>query len=90
MNISVKHTLIIVLANYFNHTPAAGDTAFFGGTSGIAPMNYLPIFYQDIQFATAHVDDAPTITLSDKAMTQMMISFHKASETLFGISETEP
>ena len=42
-----------VLQVFFDGTPAA---AAFGGTQGMAPLNYLQTYSPDIQYATAHVN----------------------------------
>ena len=56
-------------------------------------MNYLQIYYPDIQYATAHVDDAPT-SITEEDGTTDSVTFqdllNKAGDALFGIAETEP
>jgi hypothetical protein len=45
-----------VLKVFFNQTRAA---AFFDGTKGVAPLNYLQVFYQDVEYAQRHPKPQP-------------------------------
>ena len=77
-----------VLNVYFNGTPVASS---FNGTPGIAPLNYLQIYSQDILYATANAN-APaqvvaggvTVSITAQALLNL------ASQKLFTIGEPLP
>jgi hypothetical protein len=87
--ISPEQAAYNVLELYFNGTPAA---TFFGGTTGGEPLNYLQIYYQDIQYATnnasspAKVVQTDGTTISETAQSMLNL----ASAKLFAIAEIEP
>jgi hypothetical protein len=84
--ISPEQAAFNVLGFYFDQTPSAG---YFGRTTGSTPLNYLQIYYQDIQYATdnvgnpAHVGGLPSPVTAESLL---MV----ASGQLFTIAETEP
>jgi hypothetical protein len=51
--ISPEQAAYNVLSVYFDGTAVA---AAFGGTAGSAPLNYLQVYYPDIQYAEGHAD----------------------------------
>jgi hypothetical protein len=87
--ISPEQAAYNVLELYFNGTPAA---TFFGGITGGEPLNYLQIYYEDIQYATnnaskpAKVVETGGTTVSETAQSMLNL----ASTKLFVIAETEP
>jgi len=88
---SPVQALYNVLNVYFDGTPVAGSKEFFGGTKGTAPLNYLQLYYQDIQYGTAN----KTIELIMKAdgttaSKEFQDLLNLASEDLLGIAEGEP
>jgi hypothetical protein len=87
--ISPEQALYNVLEYYFNETPAA---SYFGGKTGGAPLNYLQIYYEDVQYATkntgkaANVIETGGVTVSQTAQSQLNL----ASAKLLTILEVEP
>ena len=87
--ISPEQALYNVLEYYFDMTSAA---TYFGGKTGGAPLNYLQIYYEDIQYATknaskpAKVHETGGTTVSETAQPQLNL----ASSKLLTILETEP
>jgi hypothetical protein len=79
-----------VLGDFFDGTPVGGQ--YFGGEHGTAPLNYLQLYFQDILYATANVDNFKYITESDgtKDHTTFQLLLNLASTDLFSIAETEP
>jgi uncharacterized protein (TIGR03437 family) len=78
-----------VLNVYFNGTAAASS---FGGTQGIAPLNYLQIYSPDIQYAQAKVN-APAQVVEGggiTAATSAQDLLNLASQKLLAISEPLP
>jgi uncharacterized protein (TIGR03437 family) len=78
-----------VLNVYFNGTAAASS---FGGTQGIAPLNYLQIYSPDIQYAQAKVN-APAQVVEGGGMTVATSAqdlLNLASQKLLAISEPLP
>ena len=74
---------------YFNGTAVASS---FGGTPGAAPLNYLQIYPQDIQYATANVN-APAQVVETGGVTVSMTAqalLNLASPKLFTIGEPSP
>jgi len=76
-----------VLKQFFNDTAAASS---FGGTQGTVPFNYLQIYSEDIQYATAHVN-APAQVVQANGTTVTMTTaqdlLNLASQKLLEISE---
>ncbi|MFZ1043354.1 MAG: hypothetical protein WCA79_04515 [Anaerolineales bacterium] len=86
-NISPEQAEYNVLKVFFDGTPAASS---FGGTPGTAPINYLQADYEDVQYATAHVN-APVQIVQANGTTVMMTAqdlFNLASQKLLQIAET--
>jgi uncharacterized protein (TIGR03437 family) len=71
---------------YFDGTPAASS---FGGTPGTVPLNYLQLYSQDIQYASANVNapapvtEAGGVTVSTTAQALLNL----ASQNLLAIAE---
>jgi uncharacterized protein (TIGR03437 family) len=77
-----------VLNVYFNGTAAASS---FGGTQGIAPLNYLQIYSPDIQYAQAKVNaPAQVVEGGVTAATSAQDLLNLASQKLLAISEPLP
>jgi hypothetical protein len=75
-----------VLNVYFNGTPVASA---FGATPGAAPLNYLQIYYQDIQYAQMNVN-APGQVVETSGVTVSMTPqdlLNLASQKLTEIAE---
>ena len=49
--LTIEEAAYYVLANFFNGTPVA---TYYGGALGSAPMQYLEVDLQDVQYAQAH------------------------------------
>ncbi len=87
--ISPEQAAYNVLEQFFNHTPAG---SFFGGTAGSDPLNYLQIYYEDIQYSTgnaskpANVIQSGGVTVSETAQSMLNL----ASAKLFAIAEMLP
>ena len=84
--LSPEQSLYNLLNIYFNGTAVA---SFFGGTQGAAPVNYLQIFSQDIQYAEANVN-APAKVTETSGLTVAMTAqaqFNLASQKLLAIAE---
>jgi len=86
--ISPEQSEYNVLSVYFDGTAAASS---FNGTPGIAPLNYLQIYSQDIQYATANANApaqvvAGSVTVSITAQALLNL----ASAKLFTIGEPSP
>jgi hypothetical protein len=75
-----------VLNVYFDGTPAAST---FGATPGAAPLNYLQIYYQDIQYAQMNVNaPAQVVEASGAAITTTAQDLlNLASQKLLEIAE---
>ena len=84
--LSPEQSLYNLLNIYFTGSPAASS---FGGTSGAAPLNYLQLYSQDIQYANANVNapaqvtEAGGVTVSTTAQTMLNL----ASQELLTIAE---
>lgn len=87
--ISPEQAAYNVLEQFFDNTPVGSD---FGGTTGGEPLNYLQIYYEDIQYATkntgktAKVVETGGATVSNDAETMLKL----ASTKLFSIAEILP
>ena len=87
--ISPEQAAYNVLEQFFNNTPVG---FFFGGTAGSDPLNYLQIYYEDIQYSTnnagkpANVIQTSGITASETAQSMLNL----ASAKLFAIAEILP
>ena len=57
--LSPEQGLYNLLNIYFTGTPVASS---FGGTAGTAPLNYLQVYSEDIQYASANTNTAAHIT----------------------------
>jgi len=77
-----------LLKVYFDGTAAATS---FGGTPGAAPLNYLQIYPQDIQYAAANVN-APVQVVEGNATVPITAQalMNLASAKLFTIGEPSP
>ena len=76
-----------VLKVFFEGTPAASSV---GRTLGNAPLNYLQDNYEDVQYATAHVN-APVEVVQIDGTSNMMTAqdlLNLASQKLLQIAET--
>jgi len=84
--LSPEQALYNLLNIYFGGSPAA---SFFGGTAGTAPLNYLQIFSQDIQYAEANVNAPAPVTESSGATVSMtaQAQFNLASQKLMEVAE---
>ncbi|HUI88763.1 MAG TPA: hypothetical protein VLX61_08545, partial [Anaerolineales bacterium] len=60
-SISPEQAEYNVLRVFFDGTPAADS---FGGTPGTVPLNYLQVFYEDVQYSTTHSNDPVQIVQS--------------------------
>ena len=71
---------------YFDGTPAASS---FGGTLGAAPLNYLQIYSEDIQYAEANVNAPAPVAEAGGATVSMtaQAQFNLASQKLLTIAE---
>ncbi len=78
-----------MLLVFFDGTPAATS---FGGTPSTAPLNYLQIYDEDIQYANAHVN-VPVQIIQVNGTTVSMTAqdlLNLASQRLLQIAETNP
>ena len=83
-----EQALYNLLNVLFAGTPSA--TAF-GGTQGTAPLNYLQIYPQDIQYATANANaPAQVVEGSATVLTAAQGLLNLASAKLFAIGEPSP
>jgi uncharacterized protein (TIGR03437 family) len=74
-----------VLNVYFDGTAAASS---FGGTQGAAPLNYLQIYYADIQYAQANVNaPAQVVEAGGTVSTTAQDLLNLASQKLATIAE---
>jgi uncharacterized protein (TIGR03437 family) len=81
-----EQALYNLLNIYFDGTAAA---SFFGGTQGAAPINYLQIYSEDIQYAEANVN-APATVVESSGVTARMTAqalLNLASQKLLTIAE---
>ena len=56
--LGAEQALYNLLKTYFDGTPAAWS---FGGSTGTAPLNYLQLYWNDIQYANNHANSPATI-----------------------------
>jgi hypothetical protein len=84
--ISPEQAAFNVLQDYFDGTAAAGD---FGGESGSAPLNYLQIYYEDIQYATKNAKKPAAVLDNNGAAVFETLQnlLAQASTALTGIAE---
>jgi uncharacterized protein (TIGR03437 family) len=75
-----------VLNQYFDGTAVASS---FGGSQGIAPLNYLQIYAADVQYATANVNKQAQVVQAGGAMvmTTAQDLLNLASQKLLMIAE---
>ena len=75
-----------VLNVFFDGTSAAST---FGGTQGTAPLNYLQIYSEDIQYATGNINAPAQVVEASGAtvMTTAQDLLNLASQKLFTIAE---
>jgi uncharacterized protein (TIGR03437 family) len=81
-----EQALYNVLNQYFDGTAVA---AAFGGTTGTAPMNYMQIYSEDIQYATANIN-APAQVVEAGGLVVMTTAqelLNLASQKLLTIAE---
>lgn len=85
-NVSPEQAEYNVLKAFFDGTPAA---ASFGGTPGTAPLNYLQDSFEDIQYATAHVNAPAQVVHADGTSSMMTAQdlLNLASQKLLQISD---
>ena len=87
--LSPEQALYNLLNIYFDGSAAA---AFFGGTQGTVPLNYLQLYSQDIQYAganlnlTARVTETGGVTVATTAQTLLNV----ASQQLLILAEPSP
>jgi uncharacterized protein (TIGR03437 family) len=84
--LSPEQALYNLLNIYFDGTAAA---SFFGGTQGTAPVNYLQMYSEDIQYAEANVNaPAPVVQASGATVSMtVQVQLDLASQKLFTIAE---
>jgi hypothetical protein len=86
--LSPEQALYNLLNIYFDGTAAA---SFFGGTPGPtpAPLNYLQIYYQDVQYAEANVSAPAPVTETSGVTVPMTVQaqLNLASQKLMEIGE---
>ncbi len=81
-----EQALYNLLNIYFDGSPAASS---FGGTQGTVPLNYLQLYSQDIQYASANINapaqvtEAGGVTVSTTAQTLLNL----ASQNLLALAE---
>jgi uncharacterized protein (TIGR03437 family) len=86
--ISPEQALYNLLNVFFDGTGAATS---FGGTPGVAPLNYLQIYPQDIQYATMNANaPAQVVEGSVTASVTAQASMNLASAKLLTIGEPSP
>jgi hypothetical protein len=83
--ISPEQAAYNVLGVYFDGTPVA---SLFGGTPGSAPLNYLQIYSDDIQYATKNVNaPAPVVENSVVVSTTAQALLNLASQKILEIAD---
>ena len=84
--LSPEQAFYNLLNIYFGGSPAA---SFFGGTQGTAPLNYLQLYSQDIQYAEANVNAPAPVTETSGATvsTTAQALLNLASQKLLEIGE---
>ena len=84
--ISPEQAAYNVLAVFFDGTAAA---SLFGGTPGAVPLNYVQIYYQDIQYVDAHANAPAKIVKTGGASVLLSAQdlLNQASRNLLGIAE---
>ena len=84
--LSPEQSLYNVLNIFFNGTPAA---AFFGAPAGVAPLNFLQAYDQDITYAEAHVNSPAQIVQTNGVTVSMTAQalLNLASQKLLEIAE---
>jgi len=89
----VEQGLYNVLRLFFTGTPVGSE---FGGIIGTAPLNYLQIYYQDIEYATKHASKPVVVVETDPTGAYVPVYetfqdlLNRASEQLMVIAESEP
>ncbi len=79
--LTVEQAAYNVMAVFFNGTPAA---AFYGGTPGMAPMQYLEVPFNDLQYALANpCPAAPNSVLGELSLQDL---YARASRDLFAMA----
>ncbi len=79
--LSVEEAAYNTMTVFFNGTPAAG---FYGGTVGTAPIQYLEVDFNDLQYAQATAcPAAPSPTLGYMSLQDL---FARASRDLFAMA----
>ena len=84
--LSPEQSLYNVLNTFFDGTPAA---AFFGAPPGVAPLNFLQAYDQDITYAEAHIN-APAQIVQTNGVTVSITAqalLNLASQKLLQIAE---
>lgn len=72
-----------VLADFFNGTPFAG---FYGGSSGLAPIQYLEVDIEDVQYAQANLCPNPPSLIVGGAEVTLQDRLNRASHDLFAMA----
>jgi uncharacterized protein (TIGR03437 family) len=81
LGLSVEEGAYNVMAVFFTDTPAA---AFYGGTAGTAPIEYLEVSYLDLQYALANAcPAAPSPMLGYVSLQDL---YARASRDLFAMA----
>ena len=85
-SISPEQAEYNVLRVFFDGTPAA---ASFGGTPGTVPLNYLQVFYEDVQYSTAHANNPAQIAQTNGTSVSMtaQVMLNLTSQKLLQIAE---
>ena len=79
--LTVEEGAYHVLTVFFTGTPSA---AFYGGTVGTAPMHYLEVPYQDLQYALTN--PCPATPSSTIGHTSLQDLYNRASHDLFAMA----
>ena len=80
-NLSVVEGAYNVLTVFFNGTPAA---AFYGGTVGTAPIQYLDVSYLDVQYALSN--PCPAIPSPSLGFMSLQDLYARASRDFFAMA----
>jgi uncharacterized protein (TIGR03437 family) len=81
VGLTIEEAAYNVLTVFFNQTPAA---AFYGGTAGTAPIQYLDVPLSDLQYAQATA--CPTTVSPTLGNTSLQDLYARASRDLFAMA----
>ncbi len=86
-NFSPERAEYNILKVFFDGTPAASS---FGAKPGSAHLNYLQVYYEDVQYATAHAGTPMKVPHTDGTSSMMSAQdlLNLASQELLYIAET--